>query len=65
MRVFCHFFFNLWDLIYFQDGVVNDLDSALSAASQASNLPLSLAIVGVGPADFSSMVRIYEMHRPP
>ena len=38
------------------DGVINDVDDAVDAIVQTCKLPLSLVVVGVGPADFSSLV---------
>ena len=43
-------------LIYVQDGILNDTDEALQAVLDSSNLPLSIVIVGIGPADFTAMV---------
>ncbi|MCH95116.1 protein BONZAI 3-like [Trifolium medium] len=37
------------------DGVVTDLQETINALVKASDLPLSILIVGVGSADFTSM----------
>jgi vacuolar-type H+-ATPase subunit F/Vma7 len=42
-------------LLFITDGIINDLDATISEIIRASALPLSILIVGVGPADFSSM----------
>lgn len=45
-------------LMIITDGVINDMDSTIDAIVAASNLPLSIVIVGVGDADFSDMHRL-------
>jgi hypothetical protein len=42
-------------LVIIADGVINDLESTIKAIIKASDFPLSIIIVGVGPADFSAM----------
>jgi len=42
-------------LLILTDGVINDLDSSISAIVNASSLPLSIVIIGVGNADFGEM----------
>ncbi|XP_004508958.1 protein BONZAI 3-like [Cicer arietinum] len=42
-------------LLIITDGVVTDLQESINAVVQASDLPLSILIVGVGNADFTSM----------
>jgi hypothetical protein len=42
-------------LLILTDGVINDMQSTVDAIVHASSLPLSIIIVGVGSADFSSM----------
>jgi hypothetical protein len=42
-------------LLLLTDGVIMDMDQTLEAIVAASTLPLSIVIVGVGPADFSAM----------
>ncbi len=37
------------------DGVITDMDTTIRAIVKASNLPLSIIIVGVGDADFTNM----------
>ena len=39
------------------DGIVNDLDNLIDKLVDVGNLPLSIVVVGVGPADFRLMVR--------
>lgn len=43
----------------FQDGVITDLQETKDALVSASDLPLSILIVGVGGADFKEM----EVHK--
>ena len=43
-------------LLCFQDGVINDVDKTVELLVEASSLPLSVIILGVGPTDFSLMV---------
>jgi len=47
-------------LISFQDGVVTDLQETKDALVKASDLPLSILIVGVGGADFKEM-EVYRL----
>lgn len=42
-------------LLIITDGVINDMSSTKQAIAQASELPLSIIIVGVGNADFKGM----------
>ncbi|XP_034718579.1 copine-3-like isoform X1 [Etheostoma cragini] len=42
-------------LLIITDGVITDMDQTLSAIVNASRLPMSIIIVGVGGADFSAM----------
>jgi len=42
-------------LLILTDGVINDMDSSISAIVTASNLPMSIIIIGVGNADFGDM----------
>ena len=42
-------------LLIITDGVITDMDQTLSAVVQASRLPMSIIIIGVGGADFSAM----------
>ena len=37
------------------DGIINDMDKTIDEIVRGSSLPLSIIIVGVGEADFSSM----------
>ena len=45
-------------LLILTDGIINDLRETSDAIVKASDSPLSIIIVGVGPADFSSMVQL-------
>ena len=40
-------------LLVLTDGVITDMDKTMSAIVQASTLPMSIIIVGVGNEDFS------------
>ncbi len=40
-------------LLILTDGAVNDMDATINAIVQGSQQPLSIIIVGLGPADFS------------
>lgn len=40
------------------DGIVNDVDNLIDKLVDVGNLPLSVVVVGVGPADFKLMVRV-------
>lgn len=42
-------------LLIVTDGVINDMAQTKEAIVAASDLPLSIIIVGVGEADFSNM----------
>ena len=42
-------------LLILTDGEITDLDQTRDAIVRASRLPLSIIIVGVGPADFKAM----------
>jgi len=42
-------------LLILTDGVITDIDQTKAAIIAASHLPLSIIIVGVGPADFTDM----------
>jgi copine 5/8/9 len=45
-------------LMIITDGIVNDTEATIDAIVNASDLPLSIVIVGVGEADFSDMHRL-------
>ena len=45
-------------LLILTDGIINDFKETSDAIVQASDSPLSIIIVGVGPADFSAMVQL-------
>ena len=45
-------------LLIFTDGVITDFDQTVDALVQASSLPLSVVIVGIGNADFSAMEQL-------
>ena len=42
-------------LLILTDGIITDLDATMSSIISASNLPLSVIIIGVGNEDFSAM----------
>jgi len=42
-------------LLILTDGVVTDMQKTVNAIVDAANLPLSIIIVGIGPADFKNM----------
>lgn len=42
-------------LLIITDGVITDMDHTRTAIVEASRLPMSIIIVGVGGADFSAM----------
>jgi len=46
---------NYFVLLIITDGIITDLDATKSAVIDASDLPLSIIIVGVGSEDFSAM----------
>ena len=43
------------------DGIVNDVDNLIDKLVHVGNLPLSIVVVGVGPADFRLMVRVVSI----
>eukprot|EP00298_Acanthocystis_sp_HF-20_P011657 c19505_g1_i1.p1 GENE.c19505_g1_i1~~c19505_g1_i1.p1 ORF type:complete len:525 (+),score=213.29 c19505_g1_i1:125-1699(+) len=45
-------------LLIITDGVISDMENAMRAIVDSSALPLSIVIVGVGPADFTEMNRL-------
>jgi hypothetical protein len=45
-------------LLIITDGEIHDMDKTLDLIVSASNLPLSIIIVGVGNADFTNMNRL-------
>ncbi|CAB1102218.1 unnamed protein product [Ectocarpus sp. CCAP 1310/34] len=45
-------------LLILTDGIINDMQQTIDSLVAASNLPLSVVIVGVGQADFSDMSRL-------
>ena len=42
-------------LLIITDGVITDMDQTLTAVVNASRLPMSIIIIGVGAADFGAM----------
>jgi vacuolar-type H+-ATPase subunit F/Vma7 len=42
-------------LMIITDGIINDMDKTIDEIVRGSSLPLSIIIVGVGSADFTSM----------
>ena len=45
-------------LMILTDGIITDMDHTIKAIVEASSLPLSIIIIGVGSADFSAMERL-------
>lgn len=43
------------------DGIVNDVDNLIDKLVDVGNLPLSVVVVGIGPADFKLMVRVVSI----
>ena len=52
-------------LLIITDGVITDLEATKTAIVAASDLPLSIIIIGVGDADFSAMVISIPPRRKP
>lgn len=52
---FCSFLQQYYVLLIITDGVITDMDLTRTAIVEASRLPMSIIIVGVGGADFSAM----------
>ncbi len=52
-------------LVIFTDGAINDMDATIEAIVNASYKPMSLIIVGVGPAEFGAMNRLDNDGKPP
>lgn len=46
-------------LLVITDGVINDLDRTIRRVVSVSHLPLTILIVGIGPADFSLMEQFH------
>ena len=46
---------NYFVLLIITDGVISDIQETIAAIVYASSLPMSIIIVGVGPADFKAM----------
>ena len=42
-------------LLIITDGIINDMEKTIDEIVRGSSLPMSIIIVGVGDADFSSM----------
>eukprot|EP01084_Bolivina_argentea_P026186 48639_1 len=51
-------------LLIIADGVVNDMQKTIDRIVEATELPLSVVIVGVGDADFSAMIRLDANDEP-
>jgi len=51
-------------LLILTDGAISDLPATINKIVDASNLPLSIVIVGVGNADFSSMEKLDADEEP-
>lgn len=54
-RAYQHDPSNYFVLLIITDGIITDLDATKKAVINASNLPLSIIIVGVGSEDFTAM----------
>ncbi|XP_071114486.1 copine-3-like [Haliotis cracherodii] len=52
-------------LLILTDGVINDIDETIHRLIDTSGLPLSVIIVGVGPADFSLMEQFHTRDNRP
>jgi hypothetical protein len=52
-------------LVIFTDGAINDMEETISAVVNASYKPMSIIIVGIGPADFGPMNRLDNDGQPP
>jgi hypothetical protein len=48
-------------LLILTDGVLNDMTETVAAVRQAATLPMSIIIVGIGNADFSSMQELDDL----
>lgn len=48
-------------LLIMTDGIINDMEATISAVVQASTLPLSIIIVGVGNEDFSGVFKFHAV----
>jgi hypothetical protein len=51
-------------LLIITDGVISDMDATIAEIVRASDLPLSIIIIGVGPADFTDMDILDTDDRP-
>jgi len=47
-------------LVILTDGTINDVDATIEAIQKASFQPISIVIIGVGNADFSSMTALSQ-----
>ena len=45
-------------LLILTDGAITDMDETKEAIVSASSFPISIIIIGIGQADFSSMVEL-------
>jgi Copine len=52
-------------LLIITDGAVSDIHQTAQSMNQCSDAPLSIVIVGVGNADFSSMMFLDDHSQPP
>jgi hypothetical protein len=52
-------------LVIFTDGAICDMDATIDAIVDASSKPMSIIIVGIGPADFGAMNRLDNDDKPP
>jgi len=49
-------------LLIITDGCIHDMDETKNLIVEASNLPLSIVIIGVGNADFKDMRELDSEH---
>lgn len=52
-------------LVIFTDGAINDMDETIKAVVEASYLPMSIIVIGVGNGDFGAMNRLDNDGQPP
>lgn len=45
------------------DGIVNDVDNLIDKLVDVGNLPLSIVVVGIGPADFRLMDELFSKNK--
>jgi len=50
--------YNYFILLILTDGVINDMQQTISKVIEASSLPISIIIVGIGQEDFTQMIEL-------